>query len=85
MDKELIGHVWLNDYDKNYLIQIRLNIFHKTIDVFHISYDIPIDQMLEMLFYKFYIDKYVEVDDYDDDENQQFVFDYELEHEEYNR
>jgi len=41
--------------------------------------------MLEMLFYKFYIDKYVEVDDYDDDENQQFVFDYELEHEEYNR
>ncbi len=89
-DKGQDRDVLLCDYDRNYLIQIRLDIIDRGIYVFHNAYDIVIGRMFEMIVCIFDNDMFV----YDDDnkhyyemnaENRNVVFDYEFEHEEYNR
>jgi hypothetical protein len=89
-DKVLNQDVSLYDYDKNYLIQIQLDITDKEIYAFHNAYDIVIVQMFEMIVYIF--DNGIHVYDVDDKyyyemnvENLYVVFDYEFEHEEYNQ
>jgi hypothetical protein len=54
--------------------------------VFHEAYDFVIVPMLETIFYRFDNDKFVsDDDDKYSVENQDVVFDYEFEHEEYNQ